>query len=142
MMEDVYKIFVGRVASGRGKSPEEIHAIAQGRVWTGAAAKERGLVDELGGLTEALAEARKLTGIGPEVALEVYPPEPTIKDLIEGFDSGPSLLRAAADHELVPGLAAALGEDGMAAVSGVLAQLDALRDEPVQTALIWPVLLR
>ncbi|WP_434427618.1 signal peptide peptidase SppA [Nannocystis pusilla] len=142
MMEDVYKIFVGRVASGRGKSPEEIHAIAQGRVWTGAAAKERGLVDELGGLTEALAEARKLTGIGPEVALEVYPPEPTIKDLIEGFDTGPSLLRAAADHELVPGLATALGEGGLAVVSGVLAQLDALRDDPVQTALIWPVLLR
>ncbi|WAS99475.1 signal peptide peptidase SppA [Nannocystis punicea] len=141
-MEEIYKVFLGRVASGRGKSPEEVHVMAQGRVWTGAAAKERGLVDELGGLTEALAEARKLSGIGPEVALEVYPPEPTIKDIVEGFDTSPGLIRAAVDHDLVAGIAAALGQGGVAAVSGVLAQLDALRDDPIQTALIWPVLLR
>ncbi|MDC0673145.1 signal peptide peptidase SppA [Nannocystis radixulma] len=141
-MEEIYQVFLGRVASGRGKSPEEIHTIAQGRVWTGAAAKERGLVDELGGLTEALAEARKLTGVSAEVPLEVYPPEPTIKDIIEGFDTGPSLIRAAAEQQLVPGLGAALGPAGLAAVHRVLAQLDGLREQPIQTALIWPVLTR
>src|SRR5690606_29411307 len=62
-MEDVYKVFVSRVAAGRKKSPDQIQPLAQGRVWTGARAKELGLVDELGGLDDAIAEARKLGGV-------------------------------------------------------------------------------
>lgn len=141
-MEEIYKVFVGRVATGRGKSPEDIHAIAQGRVWTGAAARDLGLVDELGGLTEALAEARKITGIAPGVALEVYPPEPTLKDILEGFDPGPSLIRTTLAAEFAPDLRAALGAAGLGAITRVFAQLDTFRAEPVQTALIWPVLVR
>lgn len=49
-----YKLFVQRCADGRGMSVEAIEKIAEGRVWTGAAAKELGLVDELGGLDKAL----------------------------------------------------------------------------------------
>jgi hypothetical protein len=55
---------------------------------------------------------------------------------------GPSLLRAAAGDDLVPGLRAALGPAGLAVVHHVLAQLESLRDEPIQTALFWPVLVR
>ena len=59
-MQAVYDTFKGRVAAGRHKTPEEIEPIAQGHVWTGTKAKELGLVDEIGGLDAALAEAQKL----------------------------------------------------------------------------------
>ena len=84
-MEEVYRVFVGRVAAGRGKTVEQIEPIAQGRVWTGARAKELGLVDELGGLDEALAEAKRLGGVDAASGLEVYPPPPTLRDLLQGI---------------------------------------------------------
>ena len=55
-----YAQFIGKVAAARGSVPEKIDEIARGRVWSGAQAKERGLVDTLGGLAEAQAEAAKL----------------------------------------------------------------------------------
>lgn len=55
-----YAQFIGKVAQARGSQPEKIDTIARGRVWSGAQAKERGLVDALGGLREAQAEAAKL----------------------------------------------------------------------------------
>jgi len=84
-MESVYRTFVGRVAAGRGKPPEEIEKIAQGRVWTGARARELGLVDEIGGLDAALAEARTLARVDAATGLEVYPPAPTLRDLAIGL---------------------------------------------------------
>jgi protease-4 len=84
-MEAVYRTFVGRVAAGRGKPPEDIEKIAQGRVWTGARARELGLVDEIGGLDAALAEARKLAKLDAATGLEVYPPAPTLRDLAVGL---------------------------------------------------------
>lgn len=81
-MEEVYKVFVGRVASGRNKKPEDIQPIAQGRVWTGTRAKELGLIDEIGGLDAALAEARKLAKLDPTTGLEIYPPAPTLRDFL------------------------------------------------------------
>lgn len=87
-MEDVYKTFVGRVADGRKKKPEDIQPLAQGRVWTGAKAKELGLVDEIGGLDAALAEARALAKVDATTDLEIYPPSPTLRDFLQGFASG------------------------------------------------------
>lgn len=84
-MEAVYRVFVGRVAEGRGKPAADIDRIAQGRVWTGARAKELGLVDEIGGLDAALAEARKLAKVDAAVGLEIYPPAPTLRDIVVGF---------------------------------------------------------
>jgi protease-4 len=59
-----YRDFVGNVAKARGKSYAAIDAIAQGRVWTGQQALERGLVDQLGGLRDAVADAASLGGLG------------------------------------------------------------------------------
>jgi protease-4 len=87
-MEDVYKTFVGRVADGRGKKPEDIQPIAQGRVWTGAKAKELGLVDAIGGLDAALEEARTLAKVDATADIEIYPPSPTLRDFFQGFASG------------------------------------------------------
>jgi protease-4 len=53
----IYDTFLTRVAEGRGMTVQEVDAIAQGRVWTGIAAKEIGLVDELGGLNDAIEYA-------------------------------------------------------------------------------------
>ena len=55
-----YADFTGKVAAARGSTPEKIDLVAQGRVWSGAQAKERGLVDELGGLEAALAHTATL----------------------------------------------------------------------------------
>ena len=84
-MEEVYRVFVGRVAQGRGKKPEEVTPIAQGRVWTGTRAKELGLVDEIGGLDAALAEAKKLAKLDASTGIEVYPPAPTLRDVLVSF---------------------------------------------------------
>ncbi|MEW9622691.1 signal peptide peptidase SppA [Rhodanobacter geophilus] len=59
-----YRDFVGGVAKARGKSFEGIDAIAQGRVWTGRQALDRGLVDQLGGLGDAVSEAAELAKLG------------------------------------------------------------------------------
>ena len=58
-----YDEFVPKVAKGRGRDPEYIDSVGQGRVWTGAQAKEKGLVDEFGGLDRAVEVARELAGI-------------------------------------------------------------------------------
>ena len=58
-----YEDFVPKVAKGRGKTAEYVDSIAQGRVWTGGQAKERGLVDEFGGLDRAVEIAKELAKI-------------------------------------------------------------------------------
>ena len=54
----LYSAFTAKVAQGRRLSAEQAEAVAKGRVWSGLAAKERGLVDEVGGLSTAIAIAR------------------------------------------------------------------------------------
>lgn len=61
-----YDEFVPKVAKGRGRKAEYIDSIGQGRVWTGAQAKENGLVDEFGGLDRAVEVARELANIPAE----------------------------------------------------------------------------
>jgi protease-4 len=75
-MDGFYKNFVTKVAQGRHMTPEGVNAIAQGRVWTGAQAKERGLVDALGGLDTAVAIAKQRAHIpaDEDVDLVVYSP--------------------------------------------------------------------
>jgi protease-4 len=62
-VEQIYTTFVNRVATGRKMSFEKVDAIAQGRVWTGKEALENGLVDELGGLQDAINVAVQLSDI-------------------------------------------------------------------------------
>jgi protease-4 len=73
-MGDFYKTFVSKVAEGRHTTPARIDAVAQGRVWTGAQAKEHGLVDALGGLDTAVSIAKQRAHIpdDEDVELVVY----------------------------------------------------------------------
>ena len=76
MIDRAYGMFLDVVASARGVTRGDVEPIAGGKVWTGAQALERKLVDELGGLDAALAKARSLAGL-PDTALafEVHPPK-------------------------------------------------------------------
>lgn len=73
-VEDFYKVFVGRVAEGRGMSYDAVHQIARGRVWTGVDAKRIGLVDTLGGIDLAMSIAAEKAGL-EKYAVKVYPAE-------------------------------------------------------------------
>lgn len=64
-VDDFYDAFIEDVAEARRKAKADIHTVAQGRVWSGADAKERGLVDQLGSLQDAVASARQRAGISP-----------------------------------------------------------------------------
>ena len=63
LTDRIYETFKQRVADGRDMDIADVEAVAQGRVWSGVDAKEAGLVDELGGLQEAIADARERAGI-------------------------------------------------------------------------------
>ena len=86
-MQAFYDQFVEKVAESRSSTPEKIDAIAQGRVWTGRQARERGLVDELGGLPRALAIAQQRAGIAKDTAVQVviYPPKPSVFEALSSL---------------------------------------------------------
>lgn len=67
-VEDIYRRFTGLVAQARHKTPQQIDAIAQGRVWDGGTARQIGLVDRFGGLEDAIAEAARRAKIDPAKA--------------------------------------------------------------------------
>jgi protease-4 len=146
MMQETYDVFVSRVAAGRGKTAADIQPIAQGRVWVGTEAKRLGLVDALGGLDDALAEAGRRGGVAADAPLEVYPPSPTLRDLalkVGAVATGPSTMAGAADGPL-----AALAHDAIATVSPELAtratalwqRLVSFERAPVQTLVLLPEL--
>src|SRR5882724_10484154 len=65
-----YNDFVPKVARGRKKDPKDVDAVGQGRVWTGSQAKDRGLVDEYGGLDRAIEVAKQLAKIPADKGVE------------------------------------------------------------------------
>lgn len=103
-IEHGYREFIGLVAEHRRMSIEEVEAIAQGRVWSGAQAQERGLVDQLGTLEQAVGSAARMAGLGEEYRHTYVEPrlEPWQQFLTEigarailaaGFEPGPSWLQ-------------------------------------------------
>src|SRR5213593_4147752 len=88
-LQRIYKDFVEKAAKGRGKTYDEIHAVAQGRVWSGEDALRLGLIDELGGLTTAIRRAQELAHLDPEsrVQLVVLPqPKSFLERIWSGFE--------------------------------------------------------
>jgi protease-4 len=83
-MQATYELFLKRVADGRHQATPKIDAVAQGRVWTGRQARSIGLVDELGGLTDAIRLAKERAKLDParDVDLVVYPPKRSLYDLL------------------------------------------------------------
>lgn len=71
MLDRIYDDFTAKVAEGRSMDRGAVEDAARGRVWTGADAKDRGLVDELGGLERALELAKQHAGIAPDVEVDL-----------------------------------------------------------------------
>lgn len=86
-MTAVYDLFLSRVAEGRGVAVDRVSPSAEGQIFGGAEAKERGLIDELGGLADALKLARALAKLPEDAPLDVLEDPSSLFDL---FDSGPS----------------------------------------------------
>jgi protease-4 len=75
LMEDGYNLFVETVAQGRGMTFEEVDSIGRGRIWSGTDALEIGLIDQCGGIVDAVNYAMRLTGMDADKEPEVliYP---------------------------------------------------------------------
>jgi protease-4 len=103
-IDAIYESFLRKAADGRGTTREAIHEVAQGRVWTGRQAQERGLVDELGGLSRAIALAKERAGleVGEEVELVIYPRPKNLLELVNeglgGINRGFGLEQLAQSH--------------------------------------------
>lgn len=87
VMDNIYDAFISRVAEGRGLSKERVDEVARGRVWTGERALKVGLVDELGGLNEALDYAA--TSIGHkgrrDTVIVELPKQKTALEVLSAF---------------------------------------------------------
>ena len=107
VIEKGYRDFTGKVAQARGRSVEQVDAVARGRVWSGAQARERGLVDVLGGLDAALADAAARAKLGKPDAWQARYIEDSATPLSQWFGgmlqsrAGLSLLQASGIGELV-----------------------------------------
>lgn len=103
-VENIYRDFTTRAAVARKTTPEKIDAVAQGRVWTGAQAKERGLIDTLGNFQDAINSAAKRAKLGDAYRLAYIEREPSKFEQIFSLFGG-GAVKALGDHfkaNLVP----------------------------------------
>jgi len=110
-LADIYQLFLERVATGRKKKAEDIDRVAGGRVWTGQQAFERGLVDEIGTLDDAVRAAANAAKIHDtdKVNLVHYPKSENLADRILEISSGAT---AALQPPLLTSIANVLGDAG------------------------------
>lgn len=129
-LDRVYEDFTSKVAEGRDLPLQKVRQIAKGRIWTGEAAKERGLVDELGGYSVALRVAREEAGLPPdaEVELKVFPRP---KKPLEAFFGEPP-------ENSQPQAAVAVAVRLLEALRPVSAVIDRLESQPGEEALRMP----
>lgn len=122
-----YDDFVARVAEGRRLSVDAVEEVARGRVWTGADALERGLVDELGGLRTAVTRAKALAGIDEDTRVELQIlPGASLRDVLR---PKPSSQPAAAS---LPELLGAL------AIQSVAGVVDQTQRSLTGVSALWP----
>jgi len=93
-IDATYETFLLRVAEGREMLRDDVHAVAQGRVWTGRQARVNGLVDELGGFRRAVEIAKERAGIvtDAEVTLVAYPKPPSVFEILSDGVGGSVLV--------------------------------------------------
>ncbi|MEG3897486.1 MULTISPECIES: signal peptide peptidase SppA [unclassified Microcoleus] len=96
IVDRIYDRFITKVADSRKLPKNKVQEIAQGRVWSGTAAKQLGLVDEIGGLEDAVREAAKQAKLGEDWHLEEYPKRRSLEERILERLSGVRVLKPAA----------------------------------------------
>mgnify|MGYP003683422009 CR=1 FL=1 len=135
-IDDVYQTFLSKVAVGRAKTKEQVHKIAQGRVYTGREALDLGLVDHIGGRREAFRMAKTLGKLNPEKLYPVkqYSPEPqSLMDCIGDRDNMMNCLQ-----ELEGGIRSHLGSQDIARqISKPITRLKQMIEDD-QTLMYWP----
>jgi len=87
MVDITYNTFVKRVSDGRGMAFENVDNIGEGRVWSGTNAKDRGLVDVIGGLNTAIKIAAEKTGLDNYRIVELPKPEEPLAQILKGLSS-------------------------------------------------------
>ncbi|MEO8895995.1 MAG: signal peptide peptidase SppA, partial [Rhizomicrobium sp.] len=113
----IYDDFLHKVAAGRKLPFEQVQAVAKGRVWTGADAKAKGLVDGLGGFWTAAGMAAQLGGISQDqIAIKIYPRR---RGLVESL--GNLMGRSQASLKALEGLQTLMALPGVQGVVGALA---------------------
>ena len=95
IVDRIYDRFITKVADSRKLPKNKVQEIAQGRVWSGTAAKNLGLVDAIGGLEDAIREAAKQAKLGDDWQLEEYPKSRTLEERILEKFSGVHVLKPA-----------------------------------------------
>lgn len=131
-----YEDFVPKVAKGRNKDAQYVDSVAQGRVWTGQQAKDRGLVDDFGGLDKAIEVAKQLAKIPADKGVErVILPYPTtfLQQLLSGSENSNTQL------EQQRAVFAALPEDARRALR-YMALMDRMKNG--ESMLVMPFDLR
>ncbi len=106
-----YRDFTGRVAAARDRSVAQIDAVARGRVWSGAQARERGLVDEFGGLRDAIADAASRGELGEPSAWRVRyieRPSSPFERWVASFSSTPRGIALFGESALARGIVTAM----------------------------------
>jgi protease IV len=104
-MAAIYELFLNRVAKGRDLPIDQIRGIAEGRIWSGVQGLENHLIDEFGGLTEAIALARKQANLDDAVEVRLEGGSETLFDILQldGDDDEPeSIARALARVRALP----------------------------------------
>jgi protease IV len=95
IVDRIYDLFITKVADSRKLPKNKVQEIAQGRVWSGTAAKQLGLVDEIGGLEDAVREAAKQAKLGDDWQLEEYPKRRSLEEQILERISGVRVVKPA-----------------------------------------------
>jgi len=85
VMERIYDSFLEVTSEGRGIDKVDVDKIAQGRVWAGSTAKELKLIDQLGGLDEAIKEAQTLAKTDDPLGISIYPKKQTVFEAVMDF---------------------------------------------------------
>lgn len=87
----IYKTFIGHVAEGRKMTTDAVDSIGQGRVWSGTDALKIGLVDELGGINQAIVEAASLANLNKYKIVELPKQKNPLEELINKFSANSSI---------------------------------------------------
>jgi protease IV len=123
-LDAVYADFTAKVASGRRMPVEQVHELARGRVWSGADAIANGLADEVGGIQDAVAIARRRAGLPADAAVHVLPRLGPLDQFrpAESSEVRPAaLVRSGLGLGFDAGTAGAVGAVGAAALAAIFA---------------------
>jgi len=134
-----YQDFVPKVAKGRKKDAQSVDSVGQGRVWTGAQAKDRGLLDDFGGLDKAIEVAKDLAKIPKDKGVErvILPyPQTFLQQLLSGANDNSNT-----KVEQQRAIAAALPEDAKRALR-YMALMDQMRNGEVMLLMPFDIRVR